>query len=40
LLAQPVSQAFTTGTTPLQGLGKHLADPWGTTVWSNDLSRL
>jgi light-harvesting complex I chlorophyll a/b binding protein 2/light-harvesting complex I chlorophyll a/b binding protein 4 len=28
-------QAFATGTTPLQGLSAHLADPWSTTVWQN-----
>jgi light-harvesting complex I chlorophyll a/b binding protein 2/light-harvesting complex I chlorophyll a/b binding protein 4 len=33
-------QAYTTGLTPLAGLSKHLADPWATTVWSNDLARL
>jgi hypothetical protein len=34
------AQAWTTGTTPLANLGAHLADPWGTTVFSNDLARL
>jgi len=34
------AQAWTTGTTPLTNLGAHLADPWGTTVFSNDLARL
>ncbi|KAL6752780.1 light harvesting complex A [Haematococcus lacustris] len=34
------AQAFTTGTTPLQGLSKHLASPWSTTVFENDLARL
>ncbi len=33
-------QWYTTGTTPLGGLAKHLADPWNTTVWQNDLARL
>jgi hypothetical protein len=35
-----VAQANTTGTTPLANLGAHLADPWSTTVFSNDLARL
>eukprot|EP00197_Chlamydomonas_leiostraca_P002672 CAMPEP_0202857030 /NCGR_PEP_ID=MMETSP1391-20130828/117_1 /ASSEMBLY_ACC=CAM_ASM_000867 /TAXON_ID=1034604 /ORGANISM="Chlamydomonas leiostraca, Strain SAG 11-49" /LENGTH=258 /DNA_ID=CAMNT_0049535777 /DNA_START=9 /DNA_END=785 /DNA_ORIENTATION=+ len=34
------AQAWTTGTTPLEALSKHLADPWNTTVFSNDLARL
>ena len=34
------AQAWTTGTTPLTNLGAHLADPWSTTVFSNDLARL
>lgn len=34
------AQAYTTGKTPLEGLSAHLADPFGTTVWSNDLARL
>ncbi len=34
------AQAYTTGTTPLEGLSKHLASPWTTTVWQNDLARL
>jgi hypothetical protein len=34
------AQAATTGQTPLQNLSTHLADPWGTTVLSNDLSRV
>lgn len=34
------AQAYTTGTTPLQGLSNHLASPWTTTVWQNDLARL
>ncbi|KXZ44933.1 hypothetical protein GPECTOR_60g710 [Gonium pectorale] len=35
-----VAQAYTTGTTPLKNLSAHLADPWSTTVWQNDLARL
>ncbi|KAG2494155.1 hypothetical protein HYH03_007790 [Edaphochlamys debaryana] len=35
-----VAQHYTTGTTPLRNLGAHLADPWTTTVWQNDLARL
>ncbi|PNH00627.1 Chlorophyll a-b binding protein, chloroplastic [Tetrabaena socialis] len=35
-----VGQAYTTGTTPLKNLATHLADPWSTTVWQNDLARL
>jgi len=34
------AQAYTTGTTPLNNLSAHLADPWSTTVWQNDLARL
>ena len=34
------AQAYTTGKTPLEGLSAHLADPFGTTVWSYDLARL
>ncbi len=34
------TQAYTTGTTPLKNLSAHLADPWSTTVWQNDLARL
>lgn len=34
------AQHFTTGTTPLSNLGTHLADPWNSTVWSNDIARL
>mmetsp|Transcript_2241 Transcript_2241/g.3722 ORF Transcript_2241/g.3722 Transcript_2241/m.3722 type:complete len:265 (-) Transcript_2241:178-972(-) len=34
------AQAYTTGSTPLACLSKHLADPWNTTVWSLDLTRL
>nr|AAB40979.1 light harvesting complex a [Volvox carteri f. nagariensis] len=34
------AQAYTTGTTPLKNLATHLADPWATTVWQNDLARL
>jgi light-harvesting complex I chlorophyll a/b binding protein 2 len=34
------AQAWTTGTTPLANLGTHLANPWTTTVFSNDLARL
>jgi len=30
-----MAQAYATGTTPLEGLGKHLASPWTTTVWAN-----
>jgi hypothetical protein len=33
-------QAFTTGTTPLSNLSAHLASPFATTVWQNDLGRL
>jgi hypothetical protein len=33
------AQAYTTGTTPLQGLGQHLANPWATTVLNFDLAR-
>lgn len=32
-------QAYTTGKTPLEGLGAHLSSPWTTTVWDNDLAR-
>ena len=34
------AQAWTTGTTPLANLGAHLANPFETTVFSNDLARL
>lgn len=34
------AQAYTTGTTPLANLSAHLAAPWDTTVFSNDLSRV
>jgi hypothetical protein len=34
------AQAYTTGTTPLANLGAHLASPFTTTVWNNDLGRL
>jgi hypothetical protein len=34
------AQAATTGQTPLQNLSTHLADPWSTTVLSNDLARV
>ncbi|GIL88996.1 hypothetical protein Vretimale_16284 [Volvox reticuliferus] len=34
------AQAYTTGSTPLKNLSAHLADPWATTVWQNDLARL
>jgi len=35
-----VAQWWTTGKTPLGALSAHLADPWSTTVFSNDLARL
>jgi hypothetical protein len=35
-----VAQAAATGQTPLQNLATHLADPWSTTVLSNDLARV
>ncbi|KAF6257466.1 light-harvesting chlorophyll-a/b protein of photosystem I [Scenedesmus sp. NREL 46B-D3] len=35
-----VAQWYTTGKTPLQNLSDHLANPWSTTVLSNDLARL
>lgn len=35
-----VAQHNTTGTTPLANLSAHLADPWNTTVFQNDLARL
>ncbi len=34
------AQAYTTGKTPLQALNAHLADPWTTTVWQNDMVRM
>jgi hypothetical protein len=34
------AQAWTTGQTPLQNLAAHLANPYETTVFSNDLARL
>ncbi|KAI8468393.1 MAG: light harvesting complex A [Monoraphidium minutum] len=34
------AQAYTTGTTPLTNLATHLANPFETTVFSNDLARL
>ncbi len=34
-----LAQYNTTGTTPLANLSAHLADPWSTTVLSNDLAR-
>jgi light-harvesting complex I chlorophyll a/b binding protein 2/light-harvesting complex I chlorophyll a/b binding protein 4 len=34
------AQAYTTGTTPLANLSAHLASPWDTTVFSNDLARV
>ncbi|MEW5318963.1 MAG: hypothetical protein WDW38_010141 [Sanguina aurantia] len=34
------AQAVTTGTTPLANLSAHLANPWGTTVLSNEIARL
>lgn len=34
------AQAYTTGKTPLTNLSEHLANPFGTTVWANDLARL
>jgi hypothetical protein len=34
------AQAWTTGTTPLTNLSTHLASPFTTTVFSNDLARL
>jgi hypothetical protein len=35
-----IAQGYTTGKTPLAGLADHLASPWTTTVWQNDLARL
>lgn len=35
-----VAQHATTGTTPLANLNAHLADPWNSTVWQNDIVRL
>jgi light-harvesting complex I chlorophyll a/b binding protein 2 len=34
------AQAWTTRTTPLANLSAHLAAPWDTTVFSNDLARV
>lgn len=39
-LAAVSLQAAATGQTPLQNLATHLADPWSTTVLSNDLARV